>query len=328
MNRRDTVLALLALGAAPRASFAQQVDKVRQIGVLMGTRNDAAGLARATAFSDGLKRLGWFEGKNVRLAIRWTRGQSDLINKYATELVSIQPDVIMCGSTPALIVLRKATQTVPIVFVMVSDPVGMGHVASMARPGGNVTGFTAFEPSLGGKWVQLLKEIDPRVMRVGILFNPNTAANARSFMPSADAAGKALRVSVISMPVRADSEIEHAIAAFAQQPGGGVAILPDAFSLAHRKEIIAAATRHHLPMISPFPDITVDGAMMSYGIDIVGEYRRAASYVDRILRGEKPADLPVQIPTRYQFIINLKAAKALGITIPPAALLQAEEVIE
>jgi ABC-type uncharacterized transport system substrate-binding protein len=329
MRRRDFLVVLGSAAVAwPLAVRAQQPERMRKIGVLMGTPNDVRGQARASAFRNGLQQLGWIEGQNAHLEVRWTRGQSSLIRKYAAELVSIRPDIIMCGSTPNLIALRKETQTVPIVFVMVSDPVGMGHVASMARPGGNITGFTPFEPSLGGKWVQLLNEIEPRVTRVALLFNPNTAANAPSFVPSANAAGAALRISVTPTPVDTEPEIERAIAAFAQQPGGGVVILPDPYALARRKPIVAATMRHHLPMITPFPDFTVDGAVISYGIDIIGEYRRAASYVDRILRGKKPADLPVQLPTKYQLIINLKTAKAIGLTVPPSLLARADEVIE
>ncbi|MGE5214385.1 MAG: ABC transporter substrate-binding protein, partial [Nitrospirota bacterium] len=280
------------------------------------------------AFRDGLQELGWIEGKNAHLEIRITRGEPDLIKKYAAELVSIRPDVIMSSSEANLVGLRKVTRTLPIVFIMVSNPVGMGYVASLARPGGNLTGFTPFEPSLGGKWVELLKEADPRVTRVALLFNPDTAANASSFVQPAETAGKSLGISVSSMPVRSNPEIENAITTFAQQSGGAIAILPDPYPLSHRKTIIAAALRHHLPLIAPLRPIAKDGAFMSYGVSIRENYHRAASYVDRILRGEKPADLPVQFPLKYQFVVNLKTAKVLGIAVPSSLLARADEVIE
>jgi putative ABC transport system substrate-binding protein len=302
---------------------------MRRIGVLMGGSEEDAEIApRATAFRNSLQRLGWFEGQNAQLEYRWTGSQPHLIRKYAAELVSTHPDVIVCGSTPTLIALRKETQTVPIVFVMVSDPIGMGHIASMAQPGGNVTGFTPFEPSLGGKWVELLKEIEPRTTRVVLLFNPDTAANAPSFVQPADAAGSALLVSVISTPVRTDAEIERVIADFAQQPGGGVVILPDPYAIERRQLIVAATMRYHLPVITPFREFTTAGAVASYGVDVINEFHRAASYVDRILRGEKPAELPVQEPTKFELVINLKTAKALGITVPPQIVARADEVIE
>ena len=333
LNRRELLMRLGCAAVAPPASWpraagAQQGERVRRIGLLVGTANDAQGQGIAAVFVNELRRLGWIEGRNVHLEYRWAAGQSDLIRKYAAELVSMHPDVILCTTTPTLMVLRNETKTVPIVFVMVSDPVGMGHVASMARPGGNITGFMPFEPSLGGKWVELLKEIDPRVTRVVLLFNPDTAANAPSFVQHAVAAGAALRISVISAPVRSDAEIERAVEDVAQQPSGGVVVLSDPYAFAHRQPIMAAAMRHRLPVIAPFRDFTIDGAIVSYGVDLVDEFRRAAGYVDRILRGEKPAELPVQQPTRYQLAINLKTARALGLEIPPTLLARADEVVE
>src|ERR1035437_5297800 len=326
MRRREFITLIGGAAAAwPLAVRAQQLGRMRRIGVLRG--GSPGDDARAKAFRNSLQRLGWFEGQNVQIEYRWTGSQCDLIRKYAAELVSTQPDAIVCSGTPNLIALRKETQTVPIVFVMVSDPIGMGHIASMARPGGNVTGFTPFEPSLRGKWVELLKEIEPRTTRV-LLFNPDTAANAPSFVQPADAAGSALLVSVISAPVRTDSEIERAIADFAQLPGGGVVILPDPYAIKRRQLIVAATMRHHLPVITPFREFTTAGAVVSYGVDIINEFRRAASYVDRILRGEKPAELPVQAPTKFELVINLQTAKELGLTIPPTLLARADEVIE
>jgi ABC-type uncharacterized transport system substrate-binding protein len=328
MQRRDFITLVGGAAAWPLAARAQQNERVRRIGVLVGTANDAEGRALAAGFDNSLQRLGWFEGRNVHLEYRWAAGQPDLVQKYAVELVSIRPDVIVCTTTPPLIALRKETKTTPIVFVMVSDPVGMGHVASMARPGGNVTGFTPFEPSMGGKWVELLKETDPRVTRVLLFFNPDTAVNVRSFVQHADAAGSALRISVVSAPVRTDAEIERATADFAQLPGGGVVVLSDPYTYARRQPIVAAALRHRLPAIGPFRDFATAGAVVSYSIDVIDEYRRAAGYVDRILRGEKPAELPVQQPTRYELVINLKTAMSLGLDVPPSLLARADEVIE
>jgi ABC-type uncharacterized transport system substrate-binding protein len=326
MRRRDFVKIIAGSAMAwPLNVNAQQRQRMRLIGVLSG---GASYSAYDAAFRDDLRRLGWIEGKNAHLELRFTGGEPELIKKYSAELVSIRPDVILPSGEANLVGLRKVTRTVPIVFIMVSDPVGMGYVASLARPGGNVTGFTPFDPSLGGKWVELLKEIDPRVKQVALLFNPNTAANAPSFVKPAKAAGKSLRVSVQPMPVRSDLEIERAITAFAQHPGGAIEILPDPYSYSHRKAIIATVTRRNLPLIGPWRPIARDGGLMSYGVSIFDELRRAASYVDRILRGEKPADLPVQFPTKYQFVINLKAAKALGISVPPPLLLRADQVIE
>ena len=294
----------------------------------MGMANDTEGQTRVAALRDGLKELGWSEGRDLQIEYRWTDGQPDTMRKYAAELVALQPEAIMCSSTPTLFALRKETQTVPIVFVMVSDPVRMGHVQSMARPGGNVTGFTPFEPSLGSKWVDLLKEIAPHVMRAAILFNPTTAANASSFVKPAERAGLSLGVSVVEAPVLANAEIERVISEFAQQPGGGLIIVPDPYTSARRALIVAIAARHRLPLITPFRYFTTEGAILSYGVNVVGEHRRAATYLDRILGGEKPADLPVQAPTRFELVINLKTAKALGLEVPPTLLARADEVIE
>jgi putative ABC transport system substrate-binding protein len=325
MRRRDFIKVVAGSAAAwPLAVHAQQPGRMRRIGML-GIGDTKNG---AYALRDALQRLGWIDGKNVHLEFRFTHLRLDLIKRYAAELVSIRPDVIVCVGSANLVALKKETQTLPIVFILVSDPVGMGHIANFARPGGNLTGFTPFEPSLGGKWVGMLKEVDPRLKRIALLFNPNTAPNAPPFVQTAKAAGKSLRVSVTSMPIRSEPEINRAITDFAQQPGGGVEILPDPYPFSHRKTIIAATLRHHLPLIAPFQPIAKDGALMSYGVSLIDEYRRSASYVDRILRGEKPGDLPVQAPVKYQFAINLKTAKTLGVAVPPSLLMLADQVIE
>ena len=329
MKRRAFITVLGGAAATwPLAAWTQQSERVRRIGVLMGMANDTEGQARVAALQDGLKELGWIEGRNLQVEYRWTDGQPDIMRRYAAELVAVQAEAIMCSSTPTLLALRKETQTVPIVFVMVSDPVRMGHVQSMAQPGGNVTGFTPFEPSLGGKWVEVLKEIAPRITRAAILFNPRTAANAPSFVKPAESAGSSLGVSVVEAPALDNAEIERVTTEFAQQPGGGLIIVPDPFTSTRRDLIVAIAARHRLPLITPFRYFTTAGAILSYGVNVVGEHRRAAIYLDRILRGEKPADLPVQAPVKFELVINLKTAKALGLDVPPTLLARADEVIE
>jgi ABC-type uncharacterized transport system substrate-binding protein len=328
-DRRAFITLLGSAAAAwPLAAPAQQPERVRRIGVLMGVTKDAEGQSRVTALREGLRDRGWIEGRNIELEYRWAAGQPELLRKDAAELVAMRPDVIMSSTFASLAVLRNETRSIPIVFVMVSDPVGMGIVESMARPGGNITGFTPFEPSLGGKWVELLKEIAPALTRAAILFNPETAANAPSFVQFAQAAGSMVRVSTIPTPIRANAEIERSIAELAQQPGSGLVIVPDAFTAARYKLIVAATTHHRLPLIVPFRYFTTAGGLASYGINISGEYRRAAAYIDRILRGEKPAELPVQAPTKFELVINLKTAKALGLEVPPTLLARADEVIE
>ena len=327
--RRRQMLTLLggAVAGLPLAARAQP-GRRRLIGVLAGTENDRQGQLFAAAFNDELRRLGWRNGDNAHLEYRWAAGQPDLMRTYAAELVALQPDVIACTATPTLVALRNATNTVPVVFVMVSDPVALGQVASMARPGGNVTGFMPFEPSLGGKWVGLLKEVDPRLTHVVLVFNPDTAANAPGFVQHANAAAAASQILLASAPVHSDGDIERAIADAASEPGGGVVVLSDPYAFAHRRLIVAVSMQHRLPVMAPFLEFTMAGALVSYGVDVIDEIRRAAGYVDRILRGEKPGELPVQLPVRYQLGLNLKTARALGLDITPALLARADEVVE
>jgi putative ABC transport system substrate-binding protein len=329
VKRRD-FMALFGGAAAgwPLAARAQMRQRIPRIGVLVGLANDAESQQYVATFRQVLGELGLVEGSNLQVDYRWAAGNPDLMQRHAADLVGMQPDVIVTHSTPALIAVQKETRTIPVVFVMVSDPVGMRYIESMKRPGGNVTGFTPFEPSLGGKWVELLKEIAPRTTRAELLFNPETAANAAPFVQSAELAGSSLGLSAATAVVRSNSEIERSLEEAARRPGGAVIILPDAFTSARRGLIIAATVRRRLPLIAPFRSYTTDGGLASYGIDTAGEYRRAAGYVDRILKGERPADLPVQAPTRYELIVNLKTAKTLDLTVPQSLLARADEVIE
>jgi ABC-type uncharacterized transport system substrate-binding protein len=329
VKRREFITLLGGAAVAwPLAARAQQPERMRRVGVLMGIANDAEGQARVAALRDGLTDLGWIEGRNIEVEYRWAAGQPELIRRYAAELVAIRPDVIMSNTFASVAVLKNETRDIPVVFVMVSDPVRMGLVESMARPGGNVTGFTPFEPSLGGKWVELLKEIMPTVTGAAILVNPETAPNASSFLQFAEAAGSTLGISTIPTRVRAEADIERSIAALEQQSGTGLIIVPDAFAAARYRLIVTATTRHRIPLIAPFHYFMTAGGLASYGPNARGEHRRAAAYIDRILRGEKPSELPVQAPVKFELVINLKTAKALGFEVPPTLLARADEVIE
>ena len=300
---------------------------MRRIGALMlWSENDPYSQKSRTAFEQALGRFGWIAGKNIRIDYRFAAGDPAFFKTYAAELVGLSPDVILTSATPGVAVLREQTRTTPIVFVFVADPVGQGFVQSLARPGGNITGFSSFDPALLGKWLQLLKEVAPDLTRVTPMFNPDTTPYA-FFNRGIEPAGTSLGVTVTPAPVHDDAAIEEAVAAQARKPGGGLISLPDSFTEGHRDVIIAAATRHRLPLIgtSTFPR---SGGLMSYWIDPVDLYAQAASYIDRILKGASPADLPVQYPTKYSLIINLKTAKALGLTIPSSLLDLADEVIE
>jgi putative ABC transport system substrate-binding protein len=291
--------------------------------------NDAGARADVTAFVQGLGRFGWVEGKNFRIDYRFAAGDPALIKSYAAELVGLMPDAILTSTSPSVAALREQTRTIPIVFGALADPVGQGFVQSLARPGGNITGFSDFDSALMGKWLQLLKEVTPGLTRVTAIFNPDTAryASYAFFKREIEAAATSLRMTVTPAPVHNEAAIEEAIAAEAHQPGGGLIALPDSFTGTHREAIIAAAARHRLPLIgvSVFPR---SGGLASYWTDEPDLYSQAASYIDRILRGASPADLPVQQPTKYSLIINLKTARALGLTVPASMLDLADEVIE
>jgi putative tryptophan/tyrosine transport system substrate-binding protein len=328
MRRREFIAGVGSAAAWPVVSRAQQGDRVRRISVLMtGDENDLDKKRRLSAFIQALTGLGWTDGRNVRLDVRWGGDDANRIRALAQELVGLQPDIILTSTTPATLALQRETPTIPIVFATLVDPVASGIVPRLDRPSGNVTGFAATEASFGGKWVELLSEIAPRLKRAAIMFNPDTTP-ASAFIPSFEAAARSLKVVLITAPVHSDVEIETAIIALGREPGGGLVALSGAFLLAHRAPIILAAARNNVPAVYNQSAYARDGGLLSYGPDQVDLVRRAATYVDRILRGAKPGDLPVQFPTKYEMIVNLKTAKALGLTVPQSILLRADEVIE
>jgi putative tryptophan/tyrosine transport system substrate-binding protein len=329
MNRREFIAGLGSAATWPIVARAQQGDRVRRIGVLMThDENDRLAKARISAFTQALADLGWTDGRNVRMDLRWYDADINQTRALAHELVGLQPDIILvAGSTVATAAVQRETQTVPIVFLNVGDPVASGVVARLDRPNGNITGFAAFEASLGGKWLELLSEIAPGLKRAAIMFNPDTA-RASAYMPSFETAARSLNVVPITAPVHSDVEIETAIIALGREPGGGLVVMADLFTFTHRAAIILAAARNNVSAVYWESDFVRDGGLLSYGHDGVDEYRRAATYVDRILRGAKPAELPVQLPTKFEMVVNLKTAKALGLTIPPSLLAIADEVIE
>jgi putative ABC transport system substrate-binding protein len=329
--RRREFITLLG-GAAtswPLTARAQQPDRMRRIGVLMGyAENDSEAQAWVAAFREGLQKLGWREGRNIRMDARWASADAEAMRRFAQELVALQPDIILSQTTPTTAVLLQQTRTIPIVFAQVADPVGSGFVASLPRPGGNVTGFATAEGSLGGKWLELLKEIAPRVTRVAFLFNPTTATFAEYYLNPAKAAAASLGVELIAAPVHDTSELESVVATHAREQNGGLIVAPDSYLIVHRAEITSLAVRYRLPAVYPYRNFTELGGLLSYGIDRLENWRRAAGYVDRILKGEKPADLPVQAPTKYGLVLNLKTAKALGLDVPWILQQRADEVIE
>jgi putative ABC transport system substrate-binding protein len=326
LRRREFIAGLGGAAAWPLAARAQQGERVRRIGVLLvGDENDPGAKPAFSAFTQALADLGWTDGRNVRMDLRWS-SDTNRIRVFAQELVGLQPDIILTGSTPATVTVQRETRTIPIVFVAVVDPVASGLVPKLNQPGGNLTGFSALEATLPGKWLELLWEIAPGLKRAAFLFNPGTAV-ASTFMPSVETAARSLKVEPIIAPVHDDVEIETAIKALGREPGGGLVAL-DLFTLGHRAPIIAAAARNNIPAVSFASDFVRDGGLLSYGPDLVDNFRRAATYVDRILRGEKPGDLPVQFPTKFEMVVNLKTAKALGLTVPQSILLRADEVIE
>jgi putative ABC transport system substrate-binding protein len=301
---------------------------VRRIGVLIGTdENDPVGKSNLSAITQALAGMGWTEGRNVLMDLRWAGGDINRIRAFAQELVGLQSDIILASSTPLTVALQQETRTIPIVFAGVGDPVAEGIVARLDRPGGNITGFAVLEASLGGKWLELLSEIAPGLKRAAVMFNPDTAP-VSTYMPSLETATRSLKVQPIIAPVHSDVEIETAIIALGREPGGGLVVMPDAFTYAHRAPIISAAAQNNVPAVYYRSAFTRGGGLLSYGADPVDIFRRAATYVDRILRGAKPEDLPVQFPTKFEMVVNLKTAKALGLTIPETFLVRADEVIE
>jgi putative ABC transport system substrate-binding protein len=328
MRRRNFITLLSGAASWPLAARAQQGDRVRRIGWLnQADENDPLAKATVSAFTQALAGLGWVEGRNVRMDLRWGRGDANRIRGLAQELVRLQPDIIVTNGTPPTVAVRRATRTIPIVFAGGGDPVVSGIVERLDRPGGNITGFANLEASLGGKWLELLSEIAPGLKRAAIMFNPDTAP-ASTYMPSLETAARSLKVVLIVAPVHSDAEIETAIIALRREPGGGLVAMPDAFMVTHRAPIISAAARNQVPVVYAQSFFAREGGLLSYGVDQVDYWRGAATYVDRFLRGAKPAELPVQLPTKFEMVLNRKTAKALGLAVPPSILLRADEVIE
>jgi putative ABC transport system substrate-binding protein len=327
MRRRDFIVGLGA-AAWPLAARAQQGERVRRIGWLnSGDENDPGAKANVSAFTQALADLGWTDGRNARMDLRWGGGDANRIRALAQELVGLQPDIIVTSSTPTTVALQRETRTIPIVFASAADPVANGIVARLNQPGGNTTGFAAREASLGGKWLELLSEIAPGLKRAAIMFNPDLAP-VSVYMPSFETAARSLKLVPIIAPVHSDVEIETAIVALGREPGGGLVVVSDAFMVPHRAAIISAAAQNNVPAVYTQSEFGRDGGLLSYGPDRVDNWRRAATYVDHILRGAKPGDLPVQFPTKFEMVVNLKTAKALGVTVPQSILLRADEVIE
>lgn len=315
---------------APLAAGAQQARRMRRIGVLMGLdESDPQAQARIAAFREALQALGWAEDRNLRMDVRWApTSDASLMQRFAKELVALQPDLILSHNTPTTATLLRQTRTIPIVFAVVSDPVGTRFVQSFSRPGGNVTGFTNIEPTMASKWVQLLKEIAPDVTRAAFLFNPATAPYAEFYLRPFKAAAASLALDAIPTPVRNLSELEAAITAQARVPNGGLVLMTDSFLVTHRAKITSLVARNRLPAVYPFRDFIEVGGLLSYGNDLYDNFRRAATYADRILKGATPNELPVQAPVKFELVINIKAGKALGLTIPQTLLLRADQVIE
>jgi putative tryptophan/tyrosine transport system substrate-binding protein len=330
VKRREFMALLGGAAVVTLGPVRAQQDQVRRIGVLMGyAETDPDTQARMAAFKDGLDRLGWKDGGNVRITFRFGVGEMDRVRESAKQLVELNPDVIVCETTPTLKVLAQQTATLPIVFVSVADPVNNGYVADLAHPGGHITGFTNFEATMGGKWIELLKNIDPAVARAGVIFNPDSAPGGGDFfLKSVEASAPALGAKVIAFPVHSDADIGRAIADLGREPGGGLIVMIDVFTAVHRPTIISRALADRVPTVFPWRFGATDGGLASYGVDVADLHRRAAAYVDRILKGAKPADLPVQQPTKFEMVINLKTAQAMGIEISPTLLATADEVIE
>jgi putative ABC transport system substrate-binding protein len=332
MRRREFITLLGGVAASsawPRAARAQQAERVRHIGVLAGgaVASDADTQERNAAFAQALQQLGWTDGRNVRIDYRYGLGNAANVRKYAAELVALAPDVVLVSGASALAPLLQATRALPIVFVAVADPVGAGFVESMARPGGNATGFIQFEYSLSAKWLELLKEIAPGVTRAAVLRDPAITAGVGQFAVIQSVASS-IGLDVAPVNLRDAGEIERAVTAFARSPNGGLVVTASALSIVHSAPILALAAQHKLPAVYSRRSFVAAGGLISYGVDPLDQVRRAAGYVDRILKGEKPADLPVQAPTKYELVINLKTAKALGLDVPQALLARADEVIE
>ncbi len=326
MNRRDAILALAALGAAPAARA--QSDRSRRIAVLLGyAEDDPVAQTRFAAFKEGLAALGWVESKNLKMEVRWSAGDPNQAAVFAKELVALAPDVILSNTTPVTAALQRETRVIPIVFTVVSDPVGSGFVQNLSRPGGNITGLINLEASLAEKWVQLLSQVAPKVKRMAVMFNPQTAPYAEYYLKRLNAAGDAVGVKTFIATVRREKDIDEVVTTLGRERGSGLIVMTDSYVLVNRKLIIAAAARRKVPTMYYTGDMVLEGGLISYGVDVVDLFRRAAPYVDRVLRGAKPADLPIEQPSKFELFINAKTAKALGLTLPQALLLRADKVI-
>jgi putative ABC transport system substrate-binding protein len=331
MRRRDFIAGLGGAVAWPLVARTQQPDRMRRIGVLMnGAATETEYQSYLAAFIQGLHQLGWTEGQNIHFDVRWSAGDAGLARIYAAQLIGLLPDVVFAASTTNLTAIQQATSTMPVVFVQISDPVAQGFVASLRQPGGNLTGFSAFEFSIGGKWLDLLKQVAPSLTRVAVMFNPDTSPQSKFFMHAVEAAAPSLGVQAIAMPVRVAADFEPALETFARQPNGGLIVPTDGFMRLHQSPILDLAACHRLPSIGAEEHFSKDGGLMEYAISInmVSQFRQAATYVDSILKGSKPGELPVQAPIKYRLAINLKTAKALGIDVPPTLLALADEVFE
>jgi putative ABC transport system substrate-binding protein len=329
VNRRALISLIGGAASWPIVARAQQLDRTRRIGVLIGVAADPETKAWVVSFRKRLDELGWKIDGNLRLDERWTAGDPERNRTYAGELLAMKPDAIFAFSSVAVAALQRESRTVPIVFTAISDPVGSGFVETLARPGGNATGFTNFLPTMAAKWLEVLKEIAPQVQRAVLLFNPETAPYvAQYYQPQFEAAAPAFSVRAHAAVVRHATEIESAISEIASKRESGLVLPPDNFSYVHRDLIVALAAKHRLPVVYPFRFMVREGGLVSYGVDLGETFPRAAEYIDRILKGERPTDLPVQAPTKFELVINLKTAKALGLEIPPTLLARADEVIE
>jgi putative ABC transport system substrate-binding protein len=328
MKRREFITLLGGAAAAWPLAARAQTKRMRRIGVLMGlVAKDPEAQSRVAAFENGLQELGWVNGRNLSIEYRWA-GDGNVLRDHAAELLAMAPDLILANSTPVTAALREQSRTVPIVFTQVVDPVGAGFVDSLARPGGNLTGFTSFEFSIGTKWLEALKQTAPRVTRVALVFNPQSAPYADLFLRPVEAAAPSFSVASTGAAARDPDHVDRVFDALAREPHGGLMVLPDISMTNYREAIVALAARHRVPAVYPFRFFAASGGLMSYGTDVAEIFRRAAAYVDRILKGTSPGELPIQAPTKYELVINLKTANALGLTVPPTLLARADEVIE
>jgi putative ABC transport system substrate-binding protein len=327
MRRRKFITGVVAATLFPVRVGAQQPERMKRIGVLMGVANDAEGQARLTSFLRGLQELGWTDGRNAQIEVRWAAGDADAAQIYAAELVRLNQDIILTVTTVAFVAMQRATQSIPIVFVQVVEPLGSGLVTSLAHPSGNITGFTSFEYATAGKWLATVKEIAPKVARVAVVHSPDDPSSA-GYLREGEVFANSVGVQMVPIGARTITEVERGLKEFAKEANGGLIVLPNAFTATYRVEIVALAALHRLPAVYPLRYFVTVGGLVSYGFDNIELYKRAAGYVDRILKGTRPSDLPIQQPTKFELVVNLKTALALGLTIPESFLVRADEVIE